>query len=245
MGADTARHYQWYPFFNAGHYEAASLPEFSEKDHLISLYREGLERIYQRGKDNAFCMGIPFIWCSNNFVAAALSQSALYKKLSNDTKYEEMEAALRDWLFGCNIWGSSMIVGMPQYGDFPEDPHSSFTHLYDMKIDGGLVDGPVYASIFNDLEGLRLLDEDEYAQFQSNLVVYHDDAGDYSTNEPTMDGTASLVYYLASLAPGDKERFSTVDDYGATVRGSKKMPGSHWYSPHTTVQRAGKALRTH
>ncbi len=34
----------------------------------------------------------------------------------------------------------------------------------------------------------------------SNLiyVVYHDDAGDYSTDEPTMDGTASLVYLMAA-----------------------------------------------
>ncbi|RYG04607.1 MAG: cellulase, partial [Chitinophagaceae bacterium] len=38
---------------------------------------------------------------------------------------------------------------------------------------------------------------DEYAAFQSDLVVYHDDYGDYSTNEPTMDGTASLIYLLA------------------------------------------------
>jgi len=30
-------------------------------------------------------------------------------------------------------------------------------------------------------------------------VVYHDDIGDYSTNEPTMDGTASLSYCLSSL----------------------------------------------
>ena len=35
-------------------------------------------------------------------------------------------------------------------------------------------------------------------QFQSDLAVYHDDYGDYSTNEPTMDGTASLVYLLAA-----------------------------------------------
>jgi hypothetical protein len=29
--------------------------------------------------------------------------------------------------------------------------------------------------------------------------VYHDDVGDYSTNEPTMDGTASLIYLLAAM----------------------------------------------
>ncbi len=222
MGADTARHYQWYPFFNAGHYEAASAANFGEKDRLTALYREGLERIYQRGKDNAFRMGIPFIWCSNNFVTATLSQSSLYHKLSNDSRYEEMEAALRDWLFGCNPWGTSMIVGLPPHGDTPVDPHSALTHHYDMKIDGGLIDGPVYGSIFNNLKGIRLFDEDEYAQFQSDLAVYHDDVGDYSTNEPTMDGTACLIYYLASLESGNKKSFQYVDSYGAIVRGNRQ-----------------------
>ena len=68
-----------------------------------------------------------------------------------------------------------------------------------IPIDGGLVDGPVYGSIFNGLIGIQLKDADEYADFQSNLAVYHDDYGDYSTNEPTMDGTASLIYLLAAL----------------------------------------------
>ena len=31
------------------------------------------------------------------------------------------------------------------------------------------------------------------------MCVYHDDYGDYSTNEPTMDGTASLSFYLSSM----------------------------------------------
>jgi hypothetical protein len=28
-------------------------------------------------------------------------------------------------------------------------------------------------------------------------VVYHDDRGDYSTNEPTMDGTAGAIWMMA------------------------------------------------
>ncbi|MFA6617924.1 MAG: glycoside hydrolase family 9 protein [Candidatus Neomarinimicrobiota bacterium] len=222
MGADTARHYQWYPFFNAGHYAAASANGFHEKDKLTALYKEGLERIYQRGKDNPFLFGVPFIWCSNNFVTATLSQLSLYKKLSDDDTYDEMEAALRDWLFGCNIWGTSMIVGFPVHADNPSDPHSSLTHLYDMTIPGGLIDGPVYGSIFASLLGLQLHDEDEYAEFQSDVAVYHDDVGDYSTNEPTMDGTACLVYYLASLDNADPLSKNTVDDQGAVIRGPQK-----------------------
>jgi endoglucanase len=48
------------------------------------------------------------------------------------------------------------------------------------------------------LIGISLHDPDEYESFQSDLAVYHDDYGDYSTNEPTMDGTASLIYLMAA-----------------------------------------------
>jgi hypothetical protein len=92
-----------------------------------------------------------------------------------------------------------MVYGLPGDGDTPVDPHSSFTHLYKYPVDGGLVDGPVYTTIYNSLLGIKLANEDEYAPFQSGLAVYHDDVGDYSTNEPTMDGTASLIYLLAAM----------------------------------------------
>ena len=61
-----------------------------------------------------------------------------------------------------------------------------------------MVDGPVYTSIYKNLIGITLYQPDEYEAFQSDLAVYHDDYGDYSTNEPTMDGTASLIYLLAA-----------------------------------------------
>src|SRR5207237_8837098 len=91
-----------------------------------------------------------------------------------------------------------MVYGLTSWGDTPADPHSAFTHLKNYPIDGGLVDGPVYTSIYKNLIGIQLYNEDEYAAFQSDLAVYHDDYGDYSTNEPTMDGTASLIYLLAA-----------------------------------------------
>lgn len=200
MGADSARHYQWYPFINFGHYELARLAPEKEKRSLMGFYREGIELVARRGKDNPFLMGVPFIWCSNNLVAAFATQCRLYRTLSGDSAYIELEAAMRDWLFGCNPWGVSMVIGLPADGVSARDPHSSFTHLYDYKIDGGLLDGPVYGSIYRSLKYISLVEPDEYSKFQSELVVYHDDVGDYSTNEPTMDGTASLVYYLAAMA---------------------------------------------
>jgi hypothetical protein len=67
-----------------------------------------------------------------------------------------------------------------------------------MQTLGGIVDGPVYGTIYKQQRGVRVVRDVEYADFQSDHVVYHDDYGDYVTNEPTMDGTASLIYLLAA-----------------------------------------------
>ncbi|CAM3702629.1 glycoside hydrolase family 9 protein [Pontibacter korlensis] len=209
MGADTARHYQWYPFHNFGHYELAKKAEAPKRAELVSFYKEGIERVFQKAKENAFYRGIPFIWCSNNLTTSFAIQSHLYRELSNDETYAELEQANIDWLFGCNPWGTSMIYGLPAHGDTPVDPHSSLTYLHNYPLDGGLVDGPVYGSIFRNLKGIQLTKPDEYAAFQSNLVVYHDDFGDYSTNEPTMDGTASLVYLLAAKEKSARQEAQT------------------------------------
>ncbi len=207
MGADTARHYQWYPFVNLGHYLTAFHSEGYVSRKFKDYMRRGLNNVYEKGKNNPFLFGVPFIWCSNNLVAAMITQAHLYYKLSGDDTYAEMEAALRDWLFGCNPWGTSMIVELPKHGDYPEHPHSSLLVVEGYQTTGGLVDGPVYKTIFNRLAWLRLIEEDEYAQFQNGIAVYHDDYGDYSTNEPTMDGTASLTYYLSLMQKlGQKSR---------------------------------------
>lgn len=202
LGKDTAAHYQWYPFINLGHRELANIsPNARLRDSLIGFYRQGIEKVWVKAKQNAFYRGVPFIWCSNNLTVGFATQCLWYKQLTGDTQFEELEQANIDWLFGTNPWGTSMVYGLPAWGDTPVDPHSAFTHLKNYPIDGGLVDGPVYTSIFKGLIGLTLYQPDEYAEWQSDLAVYHDDYGDYSTNEPTMDGTASLIYLLAALAP--------------------------------------------
>ena len=169
-----------------------------ERDTIIGYYKEGIQRVWNKAKQNAFYRGVPFIWCSNNLTTSFAIQCYWYRQLTGDKTFSELEQANFDWLFGCNPWGTSLVYGLPANGDTPADPHSAFTHLKNYPIDGGLVDGPVYGSIYNNLIGITLYQPDEYAEFQSDLAVYHDDYGDYSTNEPTMDGTASLIYLLAA-----------------------------------------------
>ena len=198
LGDDTAKHYQWYPFINVGHYELAKQLTGARRDTIIGYYKKGIELVWNKAKNNAFFRGIPFIWCSNNLTTSFATQCYWYKELTGDKTFSELEQANFDWLFGVNPWGTSMVYGLPSWGDTPVDPHSAFTKIGGYPIDGGIVDGPVYGSIFNNLIGIKLYNVDQYAEFQSNLAVYHDDYGDYSTNEPTMDGTASLIYLLAA-----------------------------------------------
>ncbi len=229
MGADTARHYQWYPFLNLGHWGIGKSKDVPYAVEFRGYWRKGIENVWNKGKDNPFLNGVPGIWCSNNLTVALLTQCHLYAELTGDRTYDEMEAALCDWLFGCNPWGSSMIIGLPAYGDYPADPHSSLSVLQGYPLDGGLVDGPVYHSIFSNLKGIAMAAGDEYQAFQSNHTVYHDDYADYSTNEPTMDGTADLTYYLSAMQQearsGTKRKKELDYSYGAIIRGdtTKKL----------------------
>jgi len=198
LSSDTASHYQWYPFINVGHYELAKTADPHVRKEVISYYKQGIEMVWQKAKTNAFFRGVPYIWCSNNLQTSFAIQCYWYRKLSGDNTYLELEQATFDFLLGCNPWGTSMIVGYPENSDFPDDPHSSLNVLHGFQTLGGIVDGPVYGSIYRQQRGVAIVHGDEYADFQSNLVVYHDDYGDYVTNEPTMDGTASLIYLLGA-----------------------------------------------
>jgi hypothetical protein len=201
MGADTARHYQWYPWYNAGHYALWRIGAARERASAASYYRRGLGAVVRRAH-NGFRAGIPFIWCSNDLMVSFATQALLYRRMTGDAQFREYEQAAIDWLFGANPWGTSMVVGYPRDGRWPRDPHSVVAMQFGPEaITGGLVDGPVYRSIFANLRGIALRHEDGYAAFNTGFIVYHDDMGDYSTNEPIMDGTASLVYLMSALAP--------------------------------------------
>ena len=201
VGRDTAAHYQYYPFMNAGHFALAGVADDGPRADLAAFYREGLEAASNLAARNAYGAGAPFIWCSNNLIVAVATQAALYERMTGDARFRPLLFAQWAWLLGRNPWGVSMFTGLPESGVFPRNPHLSLTHLTGRAVKGGLVDGPVYARIFDSLEGVGLSGDDPFAAFQGE-AVYHDDVMDYSTNEPTMDGTASAVLLAALMAGG-------------------------------------------
>ena len=200
MPLDTAEHYQYYPFINMGHYALYNAVDEPLKDSLAAYYRDGIESCMTRAGTNPYGIGIPFIWCSNNLLTSLIAQVILYEHMTGDDRYAGFLLKQRDWLFGRNPWGTSMFTGIPEGGEYPVDVHTSIYALTGMEVAGGLIDGPVYGSIFRSLIGLHLNESDEFAAVQNPFVVYHDDMGDYSTNEPTMDGTAGAILMMAHFA---------------------------------------------
>src|SRR5574344_1816010 len=219
MGADTARHYQWYPFMNMGHYQLGSSHNKDLSREFIRHLKEGIERVYKKAQSSPFLYGIPSIWCSNNLTTAMLTQCILYRQLSGDRQYEEMEGALHDWLLGCNPWGISMIVELPLTGNYPHQPHSFLINLKLGNTTGGLVDGPVYTSIFRSLKGVNMVGGMNYEEFQPGKMVYHDSTHDYSTNEPTMDGTASLTFPFSTYEEEGKKQTKAMTDHNVYFKG--------------------------
>jgi hypothetical protein len=114
--------------------------------------------------------------------------------MTGDTRFDAFSAKQLDWLLGRNPWGTTLITGIGSF--FPRDVHLMTTRLSGRRVRGALVDGPVYERVFKSLKGVSIRQPDPLAAFQGQ-AVYHDDWRDYSSNEPTMDGTASAILMLA------------------------------------------------
>ncbi len=194
MGKEQTGHYQYYPFMNLGHFRLYDLVDGQFKKLLAGYYREGLEACVRAGEKNPYRIGVPFIWCSNNLTVALATQCLLYERMTGDTRYRDFAARQRDWLLGRNPWGYTMFTEIGSV--YPKDPHLMTMQLTRRPVRGGLVDGPVYERIFRSLKGVTITKPDPLAAFQGQ-AVYHDDKQDYSSNEPTMDGTASAILLWA------------------------------------------------
>ncbi len=201
MGKEQTGHYQYYPFVNVGHFRLYDLVDRDFQKLLAGYYRNGIERCVRAGEKNPYRIGVPFIWCSDNLVVALVTQCLLYERMTGDLRYHEFAVKQRDWLLGRNPWGTTMFTGFGTV--FPRDVHLMTVQLLKRPVRGGLVDGPVYERIFKSLKGVTIREPDPLAEFQGP-AVYHDDFHDYSSNEPTMDGTASAILMFVLCGAGNE-----------------------------------------
>jgi endoglucanase len=195
MGRDAHGHYEFFPYVNLAHWRLHGVADEAVKVRLAELYRTGLEQVRVRAEQNPYRIGTPFVWCSTNNVIAFATQAVLYEQMTGDDRYRALATEARDWIFGRNPWGVSFVIGVPAPGPASSQPHHLMHKLIDVLPVGGLVDGPVTKQI-ND--GLKFAEfgEDRLARFQSEVAVFHDVYDDFSTNEPIVDGTVSLLLLL-------------------------------------------------
>jgi hypothetical protein len=199
MGRPRSGHYQFYPFVNLGHYRLHALVDRDFQKRLEGWYREGIQRCGE-AQQSPFGLGVPFIWCSNNLLVGLVTQGLCYERMGGDERYREFVARHVDWLLGRNPWGTTMFTGIGSV--FPNNVHLMTTRLTGRAVSGALVDGPVGEQIFKSLKGVSISEPDPLAPFQDSRAVYHDDVQDYSTNEPTLDGTAGAILMWALLNAG-------------------------------------------
>lgn len=194
MGKEQTGHYQFYPFVNCGHFRLYEFADRKTKKELAGFYRAGIERCVEAAENNPYRIGVPFIWCSDNLVAALVTQCDFYERMTGNKHFRAFAAKQRDWLLGRNPWGVTMFTGIGTRS--AQDVHLMTAQLLKRPVRGGLVDGPVYERIFKSLKGVSIRQPDPLAAFQW-AAVYHDDWQDYSSNEPTMDGTAQAILMFA------------------------------------------------
>ncbi len=219
--SDTTGHYQWYPFVNLGHYMLSNLENPRYKNEFKENLLSGIQRMSLYAANNPFDVGVPLVMNSNNLVVALATQCRLYRSMTNDSSYIDMENGLLDWIFGRNPWGTSMIGGLPKIGIAASDPHASNWKKNHQPATGGMVNGPVLKSIYTKLAISGLSKDDKYERYQSDWAIFHDDYTDNISNEPSLDGTASLTYMLSSKQlEGNPEKTSDNNLYsnGAIVR---------------------------
>ena len=207
MERDSSAHYEMYPYVNMGHYALWKVSDSVTKKELVGYYKHNLDNILKKGTDNPYGVGHLFIWCSNNLAAAVSTQAMLYERMTGDDQYSDLMQDHVNWLLGLNPWGTSMITGIPAHGEYPMDVHMPFWILNKQIIPGSLVDGPLLSSIHDRMLAIRLNEPDEFAHLQPGHIKYWDDYADYSTNEPTMDGSADLIMLFAHFyGTGSKEK---------------------------------------
>lgn len=196
MGGTRHGHYELFPYVNLAHWRLYPHVDDAVRKELAGFYRAGLNSVRRLAEQNPYRLGTPLVWCSCNDVIALATQAVLYERMTGDATFRPLATEARDWIFGRNPWGVSMVIGVPETGNPSRHPHHLFYRLANILPVGGLVDGPVYKEI-NDQLRFEDFGQDVYARFQSDIGVYHDVYADFATNEPIIDGTVSLLLLLS------------------------------------------------
>jgi endoglucanase len=188
--AEPAYSLDWGQLQGLAHYELARLdPSYAAK--AAEMLEAGLTGAKEASDRNRFGAALDgFYWGSAEGMSGTALLALWYEDLTGDATYRDLARAQRDYELGLNPWGVSFVNGAGTA--WPRAPHHQIADIAKIELVGFWNEGPVDPATFEG-ERITLSEPDEYAAFQSDEAVYHDDVADYVTNEPTITANAAGV----------------------------------------------------
>lgn len=192
--ADSAKSDYWWSWGNINslsHFRLAKfIPRFTD-------YIENNLEVFNKNKDkNLFGKGTDISWGTNVTLLGITLQNILYKKLTNDIKFDSVAVIQRDFILGRNPWGVSFISKAGK--NFTSNFHHQIAELKGW-LPGGFAAGPAKKE-FVDKYKLSYTKADRYSKFQTNDDYYRDDKIDFITNEPTITGNATAIFVFGNYS---------------------------------------------
>ncbi len=188
--AGPAYSLDWGSLHGLAHYELARVdPSYVAK--AAQMLEAGLTGAKAASIRNPFGAAVDrFYWGSAEGMSGTALEALWYEDLTGDSTYRETARMQRDYELGLNPWGVCFVSGAGT--TWPKTPHHQIADITGTELIGFWNEGPVRRATF---EGQRitLSGTDEYAAFQTDDAVYHDDVADYVTNEPTITANAAGI----------------------------------------------------
>jgi glycosyl hydrolase family 9/cellulase-like Ig domain-containing protein len=208
-GEDTLNLYDVSALAHAELVRALRASGSAGEQSLLSDLRAQLRRAAHRAGRDPFRAAVTY----DDFDAAPhafglAATAALYRGLTGDTRYDALGTSQRNWAFGANAWGASLMIGTGSR--FPRCPQHVVANLNGTRhriLRGAVVNGPNDRSLFAGGLG-EFFEEgrtcprgrDRYAKYTGRGSRYVDDVRSWQTVEPAIDFTAAAVLAL-SLTP--------------------------------------------
>ncbi len=155
-----------------------------------------LQEFNRKKSANLFGEGAALTWGTNTTLLGIALQNILWKRLTNNNRFDSLEIFQRDYILGRNPWGISFIYKVGE--NYTRHFHHQIAYLKG-QLPGGFAAGPAEKS-FLDKYNLPVSKDDAYKIFQTNKAVYRDDRMDFITNEPTITGNATAIFVFGNLA---------------------------------------------
>ncbi|MPM49424.1 hypothetical protein SDC9_96153 [bioreactor metagenome] len=186
---------QFYPFINWAPLQLSQIENPLIRKNYIQNIHITLQRAQMIARENPFHVGINFSQNSNSKIVALHNLCLIYKGLTGDSTFNEMEEGLNDWIFGRNPWGICMAKG-----------GNSLT--------GELSNGAISKYCLEQQGNEIPLSDNQFERFQTDWAIYNNSIDNDAINQNNPDGTASLVHLLASRqVKGKKQIFFDHNTY--------------------------------